>query len=73
MLKKAASFVLASLRGSTSRFYWRQGTYPLAFDRSERVKLSLVCTSSPLRSLRPCQWKGASRRARAGWVRTLPF
>jgi hypothetical protein len=28
-------------------------TYPLASDRSERFKRSLVCTSSPLRSLRP--------------------
>jgi hypothetical protein len=25
---------------------WRKGTYPLACDRSERFKRSLVCTSS---------------------------
>jgi hypothetical protein len=30
-------------------------TYPLACDRSERFKRSLVCTSSPLCSLRPCR------------------
>jgi hypothetical protein len=36
------------------RFNWRQSTYPLAYARSERVKRSLVCTSSGLRSLRPC-------------------
>jgi len=28
-------------------------TYPLASDRSERFKRSVVCTSSPLRPLRP--------------------
>ena len=28
-------------------------TYPLASDRSERFKRSLVCISSPLHSLRP--------------------
>ena len=54
MLKKSASCVLASFRGSTYQRR-RQGTYPLACDRSERFKRSLVCTSSALRSLRPCR------------------
>jgi len=31
----------------------RQTTYPLVCDRSERIKRSLVCTSSGIRSLRP--------------------
>jgi len=71
MMKKSASGVLASLRGSAyGRRRW-QGTYPLACDRSERFKRSLVCTSSPLRSLRPCQRNGASWRAGAGRVRRL--
>ncbi len=57
MVKKASSFVLASLRGSTyGGVYLRQSNYPLACDRSERLKRSLVCTSSPHRSLRP-RWK----------------
>ena len=53
ILKKTASGVLASFRPSTYRAYWRQSTYPLACDRSERVKRSLVCTSSALHSLQP--------------------
>ena len=40
--------------------------YPLASDRSERIKRSLVCTSSPLRSLRRCLWNGASWRTGVG-------
>ncbi len=44
MLKKSASFVLASLRGST---------YGGEYD-------------SPLRSLRPCLWNGASWRTGVG-------
>ncbi len=44
MLKKSASFVLASLRGST---------YGAEYD-------------SPLRSLRPRLWNGASRRTGVG-------
>ncbi len=51
MLKKSASFVLASLRGST---------YVAEY-------------ASPLRSLRPRLGKGASWRARVGWVRSLAF
>jgi hypothetical protein len=54
-VEKASSFVLASLKASTYGRRW-QGAYPLACDRSERFKRSLVCTSSPLRSLRP-SWK----------------
>ena len=50
-----ASFVLASFSPSTYRAYLRQSAYPLAYDRSERVKRSLVCTSSTLHSLRPCR------------------
>jgi len=55
MLKKASSYVLGSLKVSTYRRRW-QGTYPVACDRSERFKRSLVCTSSTFRSLRPC-WR----------------
>jgi len=32
----------------------KQGIYPLVHELSKRVKRSLVCTSSPLRLLRPC-------------------
>jgi len=60
MLKKSASVVLASLKGSTLKWSLTEvpeskGVYPLARNhlRSERLKRSLVCTSSPLRSLRP--------------------
>jgi hypothetical protein len=53
MLQKPSSVVLASLKASTYGRR-RQGTYPLACDRSERFKRSLVCTSSASRSLRPC-------------------
>ena len=73
MLKTTASFVLASLTRSSERHDLRHGGYPLAFDRSERLKRSLVWTSSLFRSLRPRQWKGASRRARAGWMEMQPF
>jgi hypothetical protein len=66
-----ASFVLASFRPSTYRAYMRQSAYPLAGDRSERVKRSLVCTSSALHSLRPCPRSGASRRAGVGRVRIV--
>lgn len=45
MLKKPVSRVLAPLRPSTYQAYWRQSTYPLACDRSERFEQSLVCTS----------------------------
>ena len=54
MLKTSASIVLASFRPSTYEAHLRQSAYPLACDRSERVERSLVCTSSALRSLRPC-------------------
>jgi len=54
-LQNSSRGVLASLKGSTYRKR-RQGTYPLACDRSERFKRSLVCTSSTFRLLRPC-WK----------------
>ena len=50
-----SNFVLTSLKASTYEKRW-QKTYPLACDRSERVKRSLVCTSSPLHLLRP-RWK----------------
>ncbi|ULA65289.1 MAG: hypothetical protein LZF86_190592 [Nitrospira sp.] len=71
---KSASGVLASFRGSPyTSVNLRRKTYPLACDRSERVKPSLVCTSSPLCSLRPCLWNGASWRAGVGRVRTAAF
>jgi len=61
MLKKSASGVLASLRGSTlSRSYSEVGNavgdFPFAKThcKGERPTQSAVCTSSPLRSLRPC-------------------
>src|SRR5690349_17146537 len=46
-------FVSFSWQTLTVRFNWRQSTYPLAFDRSERFKRSLVCTSSGSHLLRP--------------------
>lgn len=48
MLKKTASVVLAALKGSTYRADLRQRASPLASEQSERVKRSLVCTSSLL-------------------------
>jgi len=41
-------------------------TYPLACDGSERFKRSSVCTSSPLRSLRPP--RGMARLGAPGWA-----
>jgi len=64
-LKKSANGVLAAIRGSTYA-RGRQGAYPLACDRSERFKRSLVCTSSPLRLLRPYSVKGATGRTGVG-------
>jgi hypothetical protein len=46
MMQKPYSCVLASLRPLDVRISWRKKTYPLAFDRGERFKRSLVCTSS---------------------------
>ncbi len=61
MLKKSASFVLALLRGSTLRKSFSEvgstrGDFPFAkiYSQGERSTRSVVCTSSPLRSLRPC-------------------
>jgi hypothetical protein len=61
MLKKSASFVLASLRGSTLRKSFSEvrstrGDFPFAkiYSQGERSTRSVVYTSSPLRSLRPC-------------------
>jgi hypothetical protein len=80
ILKKSASIVLASLRGSTLRRDFSEvgstgGDFPFAkiHSRDERPTRSAVCTSSPLRSLRPCLGQGASRRARVGRVRSLAF
>ena len=72
MLKKSSSGVLASLGGSTYARR-RQGTYPLACDRSERFKPSSVCTSSTLRSLRPCPWEQRILARRGGRVKTKAF
>ena len=51
----ASSFVLASLRGSTFSEAL-EGIFPFAktHEDGERLAQSVVCTSSPLRSLRPC-------------------
>jgi len=51
------------------------GAYPVAKThcKGERPTRSVERTSSPLRSLRPCLGQGASRRARAGRVRSLTF
>ena len=80
MLKQSASFVLASLKGSTleragSKIGMAEGGVPFAKThyKGERPTRSAVCTSSPLRSLRPCLGQGASRRARVGRVRSLAF
>ena len=56
MLNKSASGVLASLRGSTVKKNHGSGVYPFTKINSmgERLTRSAVCTSSPLRSLRPC-------------------
>ena len=55
--------------GSTS------GDFPFAeiYSQGERPTRSAVCTSSPLRSLRPCLGEGVSWRARVGRVRNLDF
>ncbi len=66
MLKKSAAGVLASLSGSTYARQ-RQGTYPLACDRSERFKRSLVCTSSPA-SLAAALLVERRVLARLGWA-----
>jgi hypothetical protein len=44
----------------------RYEAYPLASDRSERFKRSLVCTSSSLHSLRPP--RGMARLGAPGWA-----
>jgi hypothetical protein len=61
MLKRFASSVLASLRGqrielSLSDIGITGGDFPFAkiHSKGERPTQSAVCTSSPLRSLRPC-------------------
>jgi len=61
MLKKSASFVLASLRSSTLKRSFLEvrkavGAFPFAktYCEGERPTRSAVRTSSPLRSLRPC-------------------
>ena len=63
MLKKGASIVSSSLRGSTYRMRFSEigntkGAYPFAkiHLKGERSTRSAVCASSPLRSLRPC-WR----------------
>jgi len=52
-----------------------KGVSPIARNNSmgDRFTQSAVCTSSSLRSLRPCLGQGASRRARVGRVRNLAF
>ena len=46
---------------------------PRFIEKGERIAQSAVCTSSPLRSLRPCPWNVASWRAGVGRVRTAAF
>src|SRR5437879_253601 len=67
MLKKSASIVLASFRGSTRSRRFEEGgnterDFPFAKTqcKGERPTRSAVRTSSPLRSLRPCLRNGAS-------------
>lgn len=63
MLKKSASFVLASFRLSTyaSR---RKGAYPLAYDSERAVQAKFgMYLFSALHSLWPCAVNGASWRA----------
>ena len=80
MLKNPASIVLASFRPSTLRRSFSEigntgGVFPFAtiYPMGERPTRGAVCTSPGLRSLRPCLGQGASRRARAGRVRSLEF
>jgi hypothetical protein len=56
MLQKSSSGVLASLKASTLKKNHTGGVYPFTKINSmgERLTRSAVCTSSPLRSLRPC-------------------
>jgi len=61
MLKKSASFVLASFRPSTYQKKFPEvgstgGVFPFAKNHSngERPTRRAVCTSSALHSLRPC-------------------
>jgi hypothetical protein len=51
------------------------GAFPFAkiHSKGERPTRSAVCTSSPLRSLRPCPRNGASWRAGVGRVRSQDF
>jgi len=67
MLKKSARGVLASFRGLTLRRSFSEigntgGVFPFGkiHSKGERLTRSAVCTSSPLRSLRPCLGQGAS-------------
>ncbi len=80
MMKKPASFVLASLGGSTPRGRFSEmrntgGIFPFAkiHCMGERLARSAVCISSPPRSLRLRPGNSASRRAGAGWMKTLVF
>ena len=79
MLKKSASFVLASFRPSTLRRNFPEvgntvGAFPFAkiHSMSERPARNAVGTSSALHSLRPCLGQGASQGKEAvladsGW------
>ena len=71
LFKKSASFVLASLKGSTLRRSFSEvgstvGAFPFAKTncKGERPTRSAVCTSSPLHSLRPC-WTDSLNSLRA--------
>jgi len=64
MLKKPASSVLASFRPSTSlEILNHRGAFPFAKThyKGERPTRNAVCTSSGLRSLRPCLGQGAAQ------------
>src|SRR6267143_3869533 len=81
MLKKSASFVFVSHRGSTYREQSHSdveitgGAFPFAkiHSKGERPTRIAVRTSSPLHSLRPCPRNGASWCAGVGRVRSLAF
>jgi hypothetical protein len=75
ILKRILKMVLGGVPGrshlSTSECTGGKNTYPLAYERSERCKRSLVCTSSTCELPAALSVNGASRRAgRMGEMKT---
>jgi hypothetical protein len=77
LLKNSASGVLAALRSSTlsrnlTEVGSSEGVYPFAknYSKGERPARSVVCTSSPLRLLRPC-WTAFLNSLRAILIRCV--